>query len=185
MADSALLLVGERGAAATSMELILQHSGAPRGSVYHHFPKGRTEVIHEAIKRLRPAVLELVDQMDEVGLLAAVDGLVDDWRRRLEATEFRAGCAVVAVAIEWDDDRPELAATAAGVFQAWRATLTLAGRDQGLPDSRAESLASLVVAAIEGAVILCRAERSLDPLEDVGRELQAVVVGALRACDRP
>jgi hypothetical protein len=40
--------------------------------------------------------------------------------------------------------------------------------------------ATLIVAAVEGAVAMCRAERSADPLDRVGEQLQRVAVGALR-----
>jgi len=46
---SAAALLREYGASATSIDRVLAHSGAPRGSVYHHFPGGRTQLIDEAV----------------------------------------------------------------------------------------------------------------------------------------
>ena len=39
--------------------------------------------------------------------------------------------------------------------------------------------AALVVAAVEGATAMCRAKRGAEPLDQVGRQLEAVIGGAL------
>jgi AcrR family transcriptional regulator len=49
MVLSAAALLREYGANATSIDRVLAHSGAPRGSVYHHFPGGRAQLIEEAV----------------------------------------------------------------------------------------------------------------------------------------
>ncbi|MGN6335861.1 TetR family transcriptional regulator, partial [Mycobacterium sp.] len=41
MVVSAALLIRERGARATAISDVIEHSGAPRGSAYHYFPGGR------------------------------------------------------------------------------------------------------------------------------------------------
>ena len=48
MVVSTALLIREKGARATSIDDVLAHSGAPRGSVYHHFPGGREQLLREA-----------------------------------------------------------------------------------------------------------------------------------------
>ena len=49
MVRSAALLIRERGAKATAISDVLKHSGAPRGSAYHYFPDGRTQLLCEAV----------------------------------------------------------------------------------------------------------------------------------------
>ena len=51
MLDSAVLLLRERGAAGVTVDAVLAHSGAPRGSVYHHFPGGRNEMVLGAVRQ--------------------------------------------------------------------------------------------------------------------------------------
>jgi AcrR family transcriptional regulator len=46
MLRSTMTFLREYGANATSIERVLAHSGAPRGSVYHYFPGGRTQLAH-------------------------------------------------------------------------------------------------------------------------------------------
>jgi hypothetical protein len=73
---------------------------------------------------------------------------------------------------------PQLRAAAERAFRTWRNALAALLRRDGVGASEAKRLATLVVAAIEGAVALCRVERSLRPLDDVGREIGATIVSA-------
>ena len=62
MLDSAVLLLRERGAAGVTVDAVLAHSGAPRGSVYHHFPGGRNELILGALRQAGDYIAVIVDE---------------------------------------------------------------------------------------------------------------------------
>jgi TetR/AcrR family transcriptional regulator, lmrAB and yxaGH operons repressor len=49
MIRSAAALFGSRGLCATSFADVLADSGAPRGSIYHHFPGGKRQLAEDAI----------------------------------------------------------------------------------------------------------------------------------------
>ena len=64
-------------------------------------------------------------------------------------------------------------------FTSWQEALTrLLERDDVEP-ARARRLAAMTVAAIEGAVVICRAQRDMKPLEDVSAELETMLKSAL------
>src|SRR6188472_4526020 len=98
MVVSAALLVREQGARATSIDDVLAHSGAPRGSVYHHFPGGRQQLLREAIEYAGEFVAARIERATDP--LEMLDALLCDYRDQLLHSDFRAGCPVVAVAIE-------------------------------------------------------------------------------------
>jgi hypothetical protein len=100
---------------------------------------------------------------------------VGGWRRHLLDTDFRAGCAIVGVVAESHPEAPRLAAAGAEAFGRWTAALAAAYRRAGVPAARARRLATLTVAAVEGAVLIARVERATRALDDAGRELEAVV----------
>src|SRR2546430_15591710 len=106
MIVSTALLVRERGARATSVDAILAHRGAPRGSVYHHFPGGREQLLREATEYAGDYVARRLEREVSEHPLAALDALFDEYRENLEASDFRAGCPVVAVAVESSEDGP-------------------------------------------------------------------------------
>jgi AcrR family transcriptional regulator len=177
MVRSAATLLREYGAGATSIDRVLAHSGAPRGSVYHHFPGGRTQLIEEAVALAGDFVAGLIEAAARAGdPAAAIDEFVALWRKWLADSDFHAGCPIVAVTVAND----ESAQLAGGVFGRWTDGLAASFRAHGLPDARARRLAMFVIAAVEGAVIMCRAERSLEPLEAATGEIHALLTHTLR-----
>jgi AcrR family transcriptional regulator len=175
MIASAALLIRERGVEATSFNDVLAHSGAPRGSIYHHFPGGKAQLVEEAMRHAGRYTDRGLRAAIETGDLATALGLfVASWRHTLESTDFAAGCPVVAVAVAGDQPAATRDAAAAA-FAGWEALLAEGLEEGGVAPERARAQATLIVASIEGAVILARAQRSVAPLERVGDELQALV----------
>jgi AcrR family transcriptional regulator len=169
MLDSAVLLLRERGAAGVTVDAVLAHSGAPRGSVYHHFPGGRNEMVLGAVRQAGDYIATMVRESAEADGDARqrVDRLVAFWKRALTKTDFRAGCPVAAMAMDGRDLVPDAGDVVREIFTQWQAGLAEAFTTSGFARPRAERLATLVVSAIEGAIILCRAHRDLSPLDDV------------------
>ncbi|MFI1728433.1 TetR/AcrR family transcriptional regulator [Streptomyces acidicola] len=181
MVRSAVESLREYGASATSIDRVLAHSGAPRGSVYHHFPGGRAQLIEEAVALAGDFIAGLIDaalQTDDP--VQAIDGVFALWRDRLVRSDFRTGCPVVAVAVETNDDAPQLARSAAAVFARWQQALAVLFIRHGLTEERSSRLAAFVIAALEGAVIMCRAEQSTAPLEAAAAEIHDLLVHVLR-----
>jgi AcrR family transcriptional regulator len=176
MLDSAITLFRERGVAATSLRDVVAHSGAPRGSIYHHFPGGKAQLAEEATRRAGEFIGALLSRLvagDDPG--RAVDRFVDYWSGALTSTGFRDGCPVAAAALS--EEATEPARAAAGIaFGQWETALAAALRERGVPAARSVSLANLVVCSIEGALIVARAQQSEEPLRRVGAELRSLLV---------
>lgn len=179
MVRSAALLFREHGYSGTGFRDVIAHSGAPRGSIYHHFPGGKAQLAAEAVAWAAGAVAARLDaalaqERDAAGVLRA---FLDQWREVLERSDFRAGCPIVAVTVETDVP-PELVAAAAAAFGGWQELLTARLERAGIEPARAAGLATLAVAAIEGAVVLCRARRDTQPLDAVEAELARAIEAA-------
>jgi TetR/AcrR family transcriptional repressor of lmrAB and yxaGH operons len=180
MIQSALVLMGEHGVEATSFSQVIEHSGAPRGSIYHHFPGGKEQLIEEATRYAGDAVANLVTQAVEQNddPVAAVNAVVGFWRALLYDSDFAAGCPVIAATLE-SDRAPAAREAAREAFERWEQLYAEMLQRAGIPEERARSLGSIAISAVEGAVILSRAERSNGPLERVVEELRRLFEGAL------
>ena len=174
MITSTALLVRERGARATSIDDVLAHSGAPRGSVYHHFPGGRDQLLREATDYAAGFVAAGIEGAS--GSVELLDALIGSYREQLLATDFRAGCPVVAVAVEADSG---LRGPAASAFAHWSELIAAKCAGDGIESSRAEELASFVIAAFEGAIVLARARRDAEPLDVVHRRLREALLAEI------
>ncbi|HUP99934.1 MAG TPA: TetR/AcrR family transcriptional regulator [Aeromicrobium sp.] len=175
MINGAALLVGTRGAKSASLRELAREAGVPLGSTYHHFPEGKRQLVEEAVATAGDRIDRLISRAQEQGPDAAIDAFANGWRSVLESTDFRSGCPVLAVALE---DDPVLRETATSIFDRWRVSMAEAFIEGGVPRERAPRLARMVVASIEGAIALCRAEHSFDPLEDVLAELRVTLAEA-------
>ena len=181
MLASATTVLAQAGPSGVTIDRVLSASGAPRGSVYHHFPGGRNEIIaragqlaaEQAIGRYR----ELAADHDATGFLGA---LTDEWKQYLTDHDFRQGCPILALAVDDPSEVPELGIAVADTFVTWRTTLARVLERDGLPTARSERLATLIITAVEGAVAMCRSTRTTAPLEDIATELRTLIVGALQ-----
>jgi len=184
MLDSGAVLFRERGVTATAFADVLAHSGAPRGSVYHHFPGGKEQFAEEVVAYAGRAMSRRFSRAAEGDddLHAILDDAVDHWMAIVRDSDFRAGCPVAAGAVEGGAEEG-LRAAAGEAFGHWtdRLERLLAGR--GVPADRARGVATLVLASLQGAILLARSRRTVEPIEAVRAELHAALDAATRPSD--
>lgn len=177
MLTSAAEVLRERGAAGVTIDEVLTRSGAPRGSVYHHFPGGRNQILIEALAYAGDSMTSAIDDAASHGPTALLREFVDLWEDVLRESDFAAGCPVAAAAICATDEDPRMSTDAAHIFERWRVALTRSFVADGFDESEASALAITMLAATEGAVILCRSLRSPQPLRDVAENIEFLVNG--------
>jgi len=172
MVLAAAALLGERGLAGTSFSGVIERSGAPRGSIYHHFPAGKEGLAAEAIALVGDRVLALFAHRDDETPRQLVLRVAAGWRAVLVSSGCKSGCPVAAVSIECLE-HPELGARAAAVFVAWERALEDSLVAARLSRAEARAAAPLALAALQGALLLCRARREIAPLDAVSEGLAA------------
>lgn len=174
MVAGAADMLARRGPSAMSVRELARHADAPVGSTYHHFPGGKSQLCAEAVRWADDQVGAELRQAMAAGAAAGLRTFLNGWRATLTDHGFERGCPVLAIAVQQDcDDAARDAAVFA--FSNWTAALSTALRDEGMDNARAADLATLIVAAVEGAVAMGRAERSTDPLDAVGRRLHTLL----------
>jgi AcrR family transcriptional regulator len=185
MIMSALALMGEQGVEATSFSQVLERSGAPRGSIYHHFPGGKAQLVEEATRYAGDVVVKLLADAAERhdDPVAAVDAIADFWRTVLYDSDFAAGCPVLAATLE-SNRSPAAREAARDAFERWEQLYADMLSRAGVPEERARSLASIAISAVEGAIILSRAQRSSAPLERAVDELHTLFHDAIGGAER-
>jgi TetR/AcrR family transcriptional repressor of lmrAB and yxaGH operons len=170
MVEGAVRLLAINGVEGTSFAEVLAATGAPRGSIYHHFPGGKTELLHAALDLASERGLATMEATRGQAPAVVVARFLDLWRELLNRSKLSAGCAVLAVTVAAGDN--ELLDHAGTIFRAWTDRLTDLFVAGGMKKSAATQLAVTVVAATEGAVALSRAERSRQPFDHVATTLR-------------
>lgn len=185
MVAGAADMIRRRGLNATSVRELAKSSGAPLGSTYHYFPGGKYELATEAVRWAGELTgTGLARDLTVGGPYRGLQAFLAMWRKLLLAGDFRTGCPVLAVTVEeLPDDQTAPLDAAAAAFRTWTAALADSLREHGVDEAQARSHAALIVAAIEGAVAMCRAERSIEPFDQVSAQLRDLVANLLGEVD--
>jgi TetR/AcrR family transcriptional repressor of lmrAB and yxaGH operons len=169
MVEGAAALLARRGVQATSFGEILKITGTPRGSIYHHFPRGKDQLIEEAIDLLGLQAFEPLEHHAGAPAEEIAQEFLKLWRAYAGGSTLQAGCAILAVTVTADS--PRLVARAAAVFRTWRERLAVLLERGGLQHKDAISFAATLIAAVEGATVLSRAERTIDQFDLISNQL--------------
>jgi TetR/AcrR family transcriptional regulator, lmrAB and yxaGH operons repressor len=169
--EAAIFLMKQSGLSGAGINQMIAHSGAPKGSVYYHFPEGKQQITGEALALYARRVAAgfdraLSSKVKPGDKMRALFRFVAD---RFEEGGFDQSCAAGAVTLDLDVDVDAIRPVIATAFASWQAVIAshLSIRSR----ARRESLAGLVLSAIEGAYIRGRAERSTNALLDAGEWL--------------
>jgi TetR/AcrR family transcriptional repressor of lmrAB and yxaGH operons len=180
--NGARQLLAEKGYAGMELRDVAARGHAPRGSIYHHFPGGKTQLAREAAELEGTTIRDLIERsLRERGLKETLSMFGEVFRRRVADHPERIGCPVAAAALARPEDA-ELAAAATAAFQSWERPIAAALRDEGVSAADAEAFAGLVVSTVEGALLRARAAGSQEPLDSaiggLGQALDALLAAA-------
>lgn len=166
-----------QGYHATGLNQVVADSGAPKGSLYFHFPAGKQQLACEAIAlgaeetgTLLREVLDFAASPREV-----ITGIVRYFADTLESSGFRSGCPVATVALE---DTGEASTVSGACQQAYRSWLSLLAdylRGIGMSEDRAAELATVAISSIEGALLLAKTAGDTSCLTTIGDHLAATI----------
>jgi TetR/AcrR family transcriptional repressor of lmrAB and yxaGH operons len=181
MLSAAARLIQYQGVEATGVLQVLAEAHAPRGSLYHHFPGGKAQLVTEALElNAELAVQVLRDVIDRnPDSAAALHAFADGLAVGLISTGFQGGCPISTAVLEQAATNDAVADIGDRAFDALREIIGDELRQRGLHD--ADELALLSVAAFEGALVMARAKRDAEPLHGVAQTLAAIFERAVVA----
>jgi TetR/AcrR family transcriptional repressor of lmrAB and yxaGH operons len=172
--DGTITLVREQGVHGAGLAELLDRTNTSRNSLYQHFPAGKSELVAAATVVAGDRLSGIIDKITSSGGPEDwVVALTSYWRRALPATSFGTGCPVVGAALA--ESEPEVQSAAAAAFTAWVDRLADAFIREGMAPQRARSLSSFVISSIEGAIVVARARKSTESLDDAEANLLALL----------
>jgi AcrR family transcriptional regulator len=175
MVESAAALIGSQGLSATSFTDVLADSGAPRGSIYFHFPGGKRELAEDAMRWTSEQIIGHMQACTASTAGGVLRHFVGLFQHVADASDGAAGCAVAGVTVDVAASDDELLILAREVFHSWVALLAEQLTNVGISKKRAEGIATISVASVEGGLILSRAEGGPGPLNEIAKQLLLLV----------
>lgn len=174
-------LIENQGYHATGMNEIVRESGAPKGSIYYHFPDGKDGITAEAVRYAAQNVAErirtnLAEKQDPA---ESIQAFLETIAHYVEVSGFHSGGPLTIVASETATTNETLNQTCREAYDLMRTAFEEHFLTNGFSKQRAESLVWVITAATEGAIILSRTYHTGDPLRMAAKELAALI----RNCD--
>lgn len=152
-------LVWEKGYFGTGIQEVLKRAGVPKGSLYHHFPTGKDELViaalHHSSKRMMGKFENAMrgTKTPVKGLQAIMEVLAQE----MEDTGFVYGCPLATVALEMSGGKPEIQDVCKGLYQMWEDALAGYLALKQIPGSRPKATTFLTL--LEGGFILSKAHQ--------------------------
>ncbi|HEX4702494.1 MAG TPA: TetR/AcrR family transcriptional regulator [Pseudonocardiaceae bacterium] len=179
-------LFQRQGYHATGLNQVLAEGKAPKGSLYFHFPRGKEQLAAEAVATGgRTIADDLRGTPPGTRPLASLVSFVERLGAELAATGFRAGSPIATVALDVASDSEPIRVACVGAYRSWSDALTARFAEWGVPAERRQTLATVVIAAVEGALLLARVRQDLTPLHEVAERLGDLVAGESRPVTGP
>jgi len=176
---AAARLFRQQGYHGTALQDILATAGSPRGSLYFHFPKGKEEIGAAALSIAGEAVRQAIahaaetSESAEMFVIRVARGMASD----LEKSGFKEGCPIATTALETSAQSDVLGAVTRNAFQKWELEIKRGLFHFGIPAGEADLTATLVLSQLEGALLLARTYRSLEPMHRAEHALKRLLPG--------
>jgi AcrR family transcriptional regulator len=180
-------LFRRQGYAGTGLKQIAAESDATLGSVYHFFPGGKVQLTDEVLRAGGRFFLALYESIAAAApdFVGAIRDFFDGAGQTLEATNYADACPIATVAGDIASTNEILRQATADVFESWLAAVAEDALEAGVPSDRTRSLALGVLALLEGAFLLSRSLRSLDPMRSCSDAALALVSAELAETEEP
>ena len=173
MVHATVRLIRRHGLHGTGLQQVLAESSAPRGSLYFHFPDGKQQLTVEAVRYAASRITARLKTIVEEGATPSetVRLLFDSYAAWVERTEFAEGCPIAGVALDLAPGWEQAQQACAEAAEEWTRVLAAAFESAGTAEADSQARAALVLSALEGALVLARAQRSAQPMRSAGAEL--------------
>lgn len=180
MVRSAAFLLREHGYAGTGFRDVIAHSEAPWGSIYHHFPGGKEAISAEVIRSEGIRYAAFVGaQLADINPANGIEAVFASAAELLESQDYSEACSIETIALEVASTNERLRGEAAEVFETWLHQLAGWFGQLDIGDEQSRRLATVMLTALEGAFVLCRTLRSVEPMLIAGHGVQAAVHAVL------
>ena len=173
-------LYRRQGMSATGLKQISSAAKAPFGSIYHHFPGGKESITAEVIRCEGVRYGEFVDaQLAHTDPATGIPQLFENAGKHMESQDYSEACSIETIALEVASTHELLRQESATVFEGWLTGIADWFGQLDITEEQSRRLAVITLTALEGAFVLCRTLRSVEPIHIAGEGVQAAVTAVL------
>ncbi len=179
-------LFRSQGYSGTGLKQLADDASAPWSSMYHFFPDGKEQMAAEILDYAAAYYARMLARGFEArpDPLAAIDAIFTGEVEVMKRSNFRDGCPIAAVTLDTASTVEPLRRHCGEAFASWIKTIASGLARAGIAESEATELATFILAALEGAIVLSRASKSVAPLQRTQRFVHHAVESAVKGSKR-
>lgn len=160
--ETTVKLLREQGYHGIGVNDVVNTGGVPKGSIYYYFPDGKEQFIGEAILRFA------LDRENEYRALIekclsaaeAINCIFELIATEMEQSNYTLGSPMANTAMTASRSSDSLQAACSRAYSDLERFIVEGLRRFGATRAQAESLSPVIVASVEGALLMARAHRS-------------------------
>ncbi|MBD0408454.1 TetR/AcrR family transcriptional regulator [Bacillus siamensis] len=157
----------------TGLNQIIKESGAPKGSLYYHFPDGKEQLAIEAVKEMshyiRMKIKESLDAYPDPA--ESIQAFLQDLSSQFTCPENFEGFPVGLLAAETALTSEKLQQACQCAYQEWENLFAGKLRSAGFSDEKAAEISTVLNAMIEGGIILSLAKKDKMPIIHISKQI--------------
>ena len=174
---AAARLFRRNGYAATGLNEILAASGAPKGSLYHYFPGGKDDLGASTVYMAGEMVSNTLRELAETASTPEefVENYCDRLAHWISLSKFRDGCPISTILLEKSGTNEAIRKAGQESFSNWKSVFEEVLLRCNMDRKQAREKSTLLVSAIQGAILLSRVEQSVTPFDILKRNSKSLL----------
>ncbi|WP_301173529.1 TetR/AcrR family transcriptional regulator [Brevibacillus nitrificans] len=175
--EQATALFQQKGYKGVGLTEILKVCGITKGSLYHHFPNGKEELLMACLQSMEEAITTDTEdifsryQTAQEATQALIEKLVTDFEREGTITGYTFSSIVSEIASLNDPVLYACSSLYTKIEEIYSKKLVA----DGFSAEAAHSSALLLTASIEGGIMLCLTKKSSEPLKTISQMIPKIL----------
>jgi TetR/AcrR family transcriptional regulator, lmrAB and yxaGH operons repressor len=175
--DISIPLFQQKGYKGVGVTEIIKACNISKGSFYHHFPNGKEELLIACLKSIDETITTHMKDIfkqyssTQIATLAMIDILISDFEDegRIVVSTFTSIVSEIGSLSE------PVRIACSDLYLKMQSIYCTKLEEDGFSKENANSIALMMIASIEGAILLCLAKKSSDPLKIISLELPKIL----------
>ena len=161
----------------TGLNQITKESGAPKGSLYYHFPNGKEQLAVESVELTARFVTERIEEglSKKADPAEAIQGFIHELAEQYQHDSRNNGVPIAAVALETALLSEPLRKACQTAYEGFQDTFAQKLIESGYEESRANELGVVINSMVEGAFLLSFTMGHNEPLLLATKQIPAIL----------
>ena len=166
-------LFQQKGYKNVGLNEILKKCKISKGSLYHHFPNGKEELLITCLENLNESIINNIENVfrefssTKEATKAEIERLIEDFEKEKIVKGYTFSSIVSEMSSFSDSVREVCNRLYKGIQNIFLKKLI----EDGLSHDEAYSISLIITTSIEGALMLCQTEKSSNPLKTIANTL--------------